>query len=217
MPRPHARPPAYAPPVAPDAVMYFRGDMRKLESFGMCFGGIERFMGYRQPNILWGTLAMSRPTPTANDGVIYRVDLPKPVFLSDSMFLYTTDGSMLREGHHTGRISLHLSDARFYPSFSAMDQVPSIRRRDMPQALDEIPDCSITRDIKDLLSKQIQGHCEITLCLESLRRIELPDSSSASLPERLWANLVDMRRSAVDALTSLLHPDASPDLTSPLF
>ena len=201
---PSIRKPAYTPPEAPDAVVYFRGDMRKLDSFGLCFGGIERFMGYRQPNILWGTLAMSRPNPIEPDGVIYRIDLPKPVFLSDSMFLYTTDGSMLREGHYTGRLSLHLSDARFGPSFSAMDQVPSIRRRDPAQT-------------QGPQNTPIQGHCEITLCLENLRRIELPDDATTSLPVRLWTALVDMRRSAVETLTSLLHPDTPSDLKAPLF
>jgi hypothetical protein len=210
---PSIRKPAYAPPEAPDAVVYFRGDMRKLESFGQCFGGIERFMGYRQPNILWGTLAMSRPTPIEPEGVIYRIDLPKPVYLADSMFLYTTDGSVLREGHYTGRLSLHLSDDRFFPSFSAMDQVPSIRRRDLPQQLDKIRDASI----RDLAIKQIQGHCEITLSLESLRRIDLPDETTQSLPALVWATLVDMRRSAVETLTSLLHQDTESDITHPLF
>ena len=204
MSRPSVRPRDYTPPEAPDAVVYFRGDMRKLDSFGLCFGGIERFMGYRQPNILWGTLAMSRPNPIEPDGVIYRIDLPKPVFLSDSMFLYTTDGSMLREGHYTGRLSLHLSDARFGPSFSAMDQVPSIRRREPAQT-------------QDPQNTPIQGHCEITLCLENLRRIELPDDATTSLPVRLWTALVDMRRSAVETLTSLLHPDTPLDLKHPLF
>lgn len=203
---PSIRKPAYAPPEAPDAVVYFRGDMRKLESFGQCFGGIERFMGYRQPNILWGTLAMSRPTPIEPDGVMYRIDLPKPVYLADSMFLYTTDGSVLREGHYTGRLSLHLSDDRFFPSFSAMDQVPSIRRRDPPQ-----PSQSGVQDTR------IQGHCEITLCLESLRRIDLPDETTQSLPALVWATLVDMKRSAVETLTSLLHQDTASDITHPLF
>ena len=200
MPPPCIRPPAYDPPEAPDAIVYFRGDMRKLESFGQCFGGIERFMGYRQPNILWGTLAMSRPAPMPNDAVVYRIDLPKPVYLSDSLFLYTTDGSVLRQGHYTGRLALHLSDARFFPSFSAMDAVPSIGRRPL-----------------DTSHNQPQGHCEITLCLENLRRIDLPEDSTSSLPERLWAALVDMRRSAVDTLTSLLHPETPSELTHPLF
>jgi len=193
---PSIRKPAYAPPEAPDAVVYFRGDMRKLESFGQCFGGIERFMGYRQPNILWGTLAMSRPTPIEPEGVMYRIDLPKPVYLADSMFLYTTDGSVLREGHYTGRLSLHLSDDRFAPAFTAMDALPTIERSDRAQIL---------------------GNCEITLCLESLRRIDLPDETTQSLPALVWATLVDMRRSAVETLTSLLHQDTASDITHPLF
>ena len=196
MTQPRIAPPAYTPPKAPDAVMYFRGHMDRLELFAQCFGGIERSMGYRQPNILWGTLAMARPTPMPDGAVVYRVDLPKPVYLSDVTLLYATDGSMLWEGHYTGRISLHLSDDRFAPAFSTMSARPTIQRRD---------------------PRQILGHCEITLCLENLRRIELPDDATTSLPVRLWTALVDMRRSAVETLTSLLHPDTPSDLKNPLF
>ena len=198
---------AYAPPEAPDTIVYFRGDMRSLQSFGRCFAGIERHMGYRQPNILWGTLAMSRPGPMPDGAVEYRIDLPRPVYLSDSMFLYTTDGASLREGHYTGRLSLHLTDARFIPSFSTMDAAPSVRRLDLPPVLPDAP---------GFLREQMHGHCEITLCLENLRRIELPDDTAASLPARLWATLADMRRSAAQSLTALLHPDVRSDARSDL-
>lgn len=201
--------PLYAPPPSADALVAFRDDVHSIRSFRDTFQNLEQCMGYHQPNILWGMLAMSTPVKLPDSQCVYSINLPKPVYLSGGYILLL--GGLMTKGYYTGRISLRLSDSRFAPVFTAMDALPAIERRE-PH-----PD-------------GVAGHCEVTLCLECLRPIKVqpavhPSLADIRLPSEidfgeLYKDLRDRARSVVRSLTSLLHPDAhphSPDLTHPLF
>lgn len=199
--------PLYAPPPSADALVAFKDDLHSIQDFRETIRNLEQCMGYHTPNILWGMLAMATPAQLPDNQTVYRVNLPKPVFLSGGYILLL--GGLMTEGYYTGCISLHLSDNRFRPVFTDMHASPAIERRD-PH-----PD-------------GIAGHCEVTLCLENLRPIHVPRPVDPTLSHYMvevdlidvYNDLRDKARYVVRSLTSLLHPDARPhssDLTHPLF
>lgn len=199
--------PLYAPPPSADALVAFKDDLHCIEGFRDTISNLEQCMGYHTPNILWGMLAMAPPVQLPDSQCVYRINLPKPVFLSGGYILRL--GGLMTKGYYTGCVSLRLSDNRFHPVFTAMDAPPAIERR--PRHPDGIA-----------------GHCEVTLCLENLRPIQVPRPVDPTLSNYLdkvdlalvdvYNDLRDRARSVVRSLTSLLHPDAHhPDLTHPLF
>ena len=178
----------------------FLNDARHIQAFREEFYRIERHMAYRQPNLLWGTLALSRPIPLPDNACLYSVDLPKPVFLCQGEFPACADGTRLPDGAYTGRVTLRLSDARFAPAFKHIDNKLAIERRD---------------------GATTAGLCEVTLRLEGLRFFRsCQPVSDPSLPEqfiaRACAALATLRHNTVDALTALLSPDSLDPHTAPL-
>ena len=197
--------PLYAPPPSADALVAFQDDVHSIQALRNIFLNLEHRMGYHRPNILWGMLAMSNPIQLQDNQCVYRINLPKPVYLSGGYIQLV--GGLMTQGYYTGCVSLRLGDNRFAPVFTSMYALPAIVRRE-PH-----PD-------------GVAGCCEVTLCLENLRPIEIkPVEDHSPAPfvdpvdlEYVWNSLRDMKRSVVRSLTSLLHPDEhSPDLTHPLF
>lgn len=176
----------------------FQGDARNCFGLGEQFYAIERSMGYTQANILWGTLALSKPALLPDGSSLYALDLPRPVHMAAGNFLSRTDGTTLSPGSYTGRITLHLSDARFAPVVKPAERWSS-------NGLVPFHNIDSFLAITTATPAAAKLACAVTLRLENLRYFasDAARDQGPTLEAQLLGTLTRCR----DYLTSLLNQD----------
>jgi hypothetical protein len=167
-----------------------------MRPFGVQFYWLERAMGYSQPNILWGTLALSKPSFQNDRSSLYALDLPRPVYIPHNRF-----PSVTAEGHYTGRVTLRISDPAFVPVVRSVDQwhdLLVIKNQD--------------NWVSVLGSRRQSTPCTLTLRLENLAYFAAQPAPDPSPPMRV--QLAEALSSLTDGLvlylTALLHSDEVP-------
>lgn len=180
-------------------------DARLSLELGKHFYALERCMRYTQANILWGTLALSKPSLLPDGSSLYALDLPRPVYLSGARL-----SAGFSEGLYTGRVTLHLSDASYTPVVKPAERWASSGI--LP--FHNIENCLAFTTTTPAAAKSA---CTVTLRLENLRYFSSDDPSRAcpTLESQILGTLTRYRDQAASYFTSLLNPEDSPQQAQP--
>jgi hypothetical protein len=114
---------------------------------------LERAMGYASEGLLWAAVASAPPRKLAAGGTEYTLRFPRPAYFDENL-PWTRDGKGLPSGHYDGTITLTLSNSDWAP-YCGHDTPAFTSRLRSP------------------------APCTVTLVLESLRPIKMPENVSS--------------------------------------
>jgi len=180
-------------------------DARNQLELGKHFYALERCMRYTQANILWGTLALSKPSLLPDGSSLYSLDLPRPVYLSGAKL-----SAGFAEGLYTGRVTLHLSDARYTPVVKPTQPWAS-------NALVPIHNIDSYLGFTTTTPAAARSACTVTLRLENLRYFSSDDPANLcpSFESQILGTLTRYRNQAASYFTSLLNPEQADPAPAP--